>query len=49
MKPKANQNIFRSLPTWLSLTIGVMIGLFVSKLAFSSVGLLPAFLLYQIR
>jgi alpha-1,3-mannosyltransferase len=43
MKPKTNQNIFRRLPTWLSLTIGVVIGILVSKLVFSSVACLPAF------
>ena len=47
MKPKANQNIFRALPTWLSLTIGVLIGIVVSKLAFSSVGISRLSAIYQ--
>lgn len=43
MKSKTNQNILRRLPTWLSLTIGVAIGILVSKLVFSSpVACLPA-------
>ncbi|KAF9781292.1 glycosyltransferase family 69 protein [Thelephora terrestris] len=47
MKPKANRSIFRTLPTWLSLTIGVLIGIIVSKLVFSSVGVFSPF--YSIR
>jgi len=43
MKPKTSQNVFRRLPAWFTLTVGVVIGIIVSKLLFSSVACLPAF------
>ena len=43
MKPKTSQNVFGRLPTWFTLTVGVLIGIIVSKLVFSSVACLLTF------